>query len=86
MAGSKPAGLLAVWVRVPLRVRVNAHRLGVAVAKSPTSVREGVLWGRAARVVLCVWLVSSFCGGRALRVACVIIEYWLGPVLSDGKG
>lgn len=39
--------------------------LGVAVAKSPTSVSEGVLWGRAARVVSCVWLVSPFCGGRA---------------------
>nr|DAK51747.1 MAG TPA: hypothetical protein [Caudoviricetes sp.] len=52
---------------------VNAP-VWVAVAKSPTSVREGVLWGRAARVVSCVWLVSPFCGGRAFRgVAGVII-------------
>lgn len=42
---------------------VNAP-VWVAVAKSPTSVCEGVLWGRAARVVscVCVCLVSPFVG------------------------
>lgn len=35
---------------------------------------SSVLWGRAARVVSCVWLVSPFCGGCAFRgVAGVII-------------
>lgn len=35
---------------------------------------SSVLWGRAARVVSCVWLVSPFCGGHAvLGVAVCII-------------
>ena len=52
-------------------VVVNAHCLGAAVAKSPASVCEWVLWGRAARVVSCVWLVSPFVGAAPTGVAVV---------------
>nr|DAF61051.1 MAG TPA: hypothetical protein [Phage sp. ctesc4]DAV25685.1 MAG TPA: hypothetical protein [Caudoviricetes sp.] len=53
---------------------VNAPRWGWLLPSPPLQSARWVLWGRAARVVSCVWLVSPFCGGCAFRgVAGVII-------------
>ena len=87
MADSKSAGRWAVWVRVPLRVqgRLGAltgsavrPRAGLCCGERAClggccQVLQGssVLWGRAARVVSCVWLVSPFVGAAPFGVRLV---------------